>query len=36
MNHSNLATGYRQLMQELTGVAVNKPRRNYSKLFFLG
>jgi pilus assembly protein CpaE len=36
VNHSSLATGYRQLMQELTGVSGNKPKRGFSKLFFLG
>jgi pilus assembly protein CpaE len=36
VNHSSLATGYRQLMQELTGVAGAKQRRSFSKLFFLG
>lgn len=36
VNHSSLATGYRQLTQQLTGVASGKPRRGFSKLFFLG
>ena len=34
VNHSNLASGYRQLTQELTGMALQKPRRGFSKLFF--
>ncbi len=33
VNHSGLATGYRQLTQELTGVALQKPRRGFSKIF---
>jgi pilus assembly protein CpaE len=37
VNHSSLATGYRQLTQELTGVAgAAKSQRGFSKLFFLG
>ena len=36
VNHSSLATGYRHLMQELTGIAETKPRRSFSKLFFMG
>lgn len=36
VNHSSLATAYRQLTQELTGVASSKPRRSFGKLFFLG
>jgi Flp pilus assembly CpaE family ATPase len=34
VNHSNLASGYRQLTQALTGVTLQKPRRGLSKLFF--
>lgn len=36
VNHSTLATGYRQLAQILTGVTYQKQRRGLSKLFFLG
>jgi pilus assembly protein CpaE len=36
VNHSSLATGYRQLTQELTGMAFQKSRRTFSNLFFLG
>jgi pilus assembly protein CpaE len=35
VNHSSLATAYRQLTQTLTGAAPNKPQRGFSK-FFLG
>jgi pilus assembly protein CpaE len=34
VNHSNLALGYRQLTQQLTGVTIPKQRRGISKLFF--
>ena len=36
VNHSNLTTAYRQLTQTLTGVSAGKPKRGFSKLFFLG
>jgi pilus assembly protein CpaE len=36
VNHSGLATGYRQLTQKLTGVASGKSRRGLSKIFFMG
>jgi pilus assembly protein CpaE len=37
VNHSSLAAGYRQLTQNLTGIAFQKnQRRGLSKLFFLG
>ncbi len=36
INHSSLAAGYRQLTQHLTGVASQKQRRGFSKLFLLG
>jgi pilus assembly protein CpaE len=34
VNHSSLSSSYRQLTQELTGLALQKPRRGISKLFF--
>jgi pilus assembly protein CpaE len=34
VNHSSLAASYRQLTKELTGIALEKPRRGISKLFF--
>jgi pilus assembly protein CpaE len=36
VNHSGLAAGYRQLTQNLTGVAFQKQRRPFSKIFLLG
>ncbi len=33
VNHSNLGSSYRQLTQELTGVATQKPRRGFARLF---
>jgi len=36
VDHSSLATGYRHLTQQLTGVAFQKSRRAFSNLFFLG
>lgn len=33
INHSNLSEAYRQLTQDLTGVALHKPRRGFAKLF---
>lgn len=34
VNHSSLANSYRQLTQELTGIAGGKPRRGFTRLFF--
>jgi pilus assembly protein CpaE len=34
INHSDLASGYRQLTQKLTGIAFPKQRRGIAKLFF--
>lgn len=33
VNHSSLASSYRQLTQELTGITYQKPRRGFAKLF---
>jgi pilus assembly protein CpaE len=33
VNHSSLAASYRQFTQELTGIAFQKPKRGFAKLF---